>query len=162
VNFALQGGVTCDVVVTGYSNAQGPYQFDITEHVPCVFACPPGAQFEGEPPLIDGYLDAQRRLQQPRVRSPVPGDRRADLQRRGGGDVGSSGWTNRDTDWFEALIPAGGELEITGDAEFPSYMLQLGPLDCGNVDVIQDHFIGPCEPALLASFATRSRFPPSR
>jgi len=150
VNRALQGGVTYYIVVTGYSNAHGPYQLDITEHVPCVLACPPGAQLEGEPPLVDGYQDAHNGgCNSPEFGHPFQAITGPIFCGVGGWYVGSSGWENRDTDWFEVLIPAGGELEITGDAEIESYMFQMGPLDCGNVDVIQDIIIGPCEPATM-------------
>jgi hypothetical protein len=68
---------------------------------------------------------------------------------------GVSGWylyqgsQYRDTDWFELIVPADGHIEITGDAEFATYMFELGPQDCSTVSVIQSVQIGPCSPATM-------------
>ena len=55
---------------------------------------------------------------------------------------GVSGWylfqgsNYRDTDWFELTVPAAGYIEITGDAERPTFMFELGPQDCDEVGVV--------------------------
>ena len=38
----------------------------------------------------------------------------------------------RDTDWFTATIPASGVLTFGGDAEFETYLFEIGPPDCGS------------------------------
>jgi hypothetical protein len=44
----------------------------------------------------------------------------------------------------EYQIPTGGHVAIAGDAEQPTFMFELGPQDCANVDVLQSVPIGPC------------------
>lgn len=68
---------------------------------------------------------------------------------------GVSGWyladdnVTRDTDWFQVQVPAIGVLEISGDAERPCYMCELGPQDCDAVDVLQYTTIGDCDEGSL-------------
>ena len=49
----------------------------------------------------------------------------------------------RDTDWFTATIPASGVLTFGGDAEFATYLFELGPPDCGSAVVMQNVTVGP-------------------
>jgi hypothetical protein len=40
-------------------------------------------------------------------------------------------------------------LEIHGDAEYPTYMFELAPQNCGSVAVVQQVIIGPCHEAAM-------------
>ncbi|MBD3220616.1 hypothetical protein GF314_05195 [bacterium] len=139
----VQAGAEYFVVVDCYSEP-GNYLLDIVPHVPCVLDCPDGAALEGEPPLAIDYVDhhnggCNTDLDDPPLQ-PITTEM----------FCGVSGWYLnqgeywRDTDWFTLEIPAGGVLEIVGDAEQPCYMFELGPQDCGGVDVVQSVVIGPC------------------
>jgi hypothetical protein len=145
-NLPLAAGVQYFVVIDGYSGDAGDYVVTITQFDPCVLDCPAGAELEGEPPLVDGYVDSFN----------------AGCGSTGGWSTitqpvfcGVSGWylyqgaQSRDTDWFELTVPADGNIEITGDAEFATYMFELGPQDCGTVGVIQNIEMGPCNPATI-------------
>jgi len=145
-NVALAAGMQYYVVIDGYGGAAGDYVLTITQFDPCVLDCPAGAELEGEPPLVDDYVDSYN----------------AGCGSTGGWSTitqavfcGVSGWytaqgaQSRDTDWFELTVPADGHIEITGDAEFATYMFELGPQDCGTVGVIQNVEMGPCNPATI-------------
>jgi hypothetical protein len=151
VNILLQGGVTYYIIITGYGNQHGAYQLDITEHVPCVVACPVGAQLENEPPLEVGYLDAHNGgCNSPEFDYPFQQITEAIFCGVAGWYfAGDPLWPHRDTDWFHILIPDGGVLEITGDAEFETVMLELWPHDCQTVAVVQHVVIGPCAEATM-------------
>ncbi|MEZ4386875.1 MAG: hypothetical protein R3D98_04740 [Candidatus Krumholzibacteriia bacterium] len=142
---ALTGGVLYYLVIDGYGGGFGDYAVTITEYVPCVLDCPAGASLEGEPPLADGYLDAHNGgCNSPEFGNPF-------------GTIvdwwfcGVSGWyispdgsQSRDTDWYELIVPVTGTIEIWGDAEFETYLFELGPHDCGSVSVLQNVIIGSC------------------
>jgi hypothetical protein len=146
-NVLLAAGMQYFVVIDGYAGDAGDYVVEISEFDPCDLDCPAGAELEGEPPLTDGYDDAYN----------------AGCGGLGGWSTitqpvfcGVSGWyitadggNSRDTDWFELTVPADGHIEITGDAEFATYMFELGPQDCGSVGVLQNVQIGPCSPATI-------------
>jgi len=142
---ALTGGAMYYIVIDGYGGDSGDYVLTITEYVPCIIDCPAGAELEGEPPLVDGYVDDYNGGCNSDGVPPF-------------GQIntllfcGTSGWYSsphgdqyRDTDWYELVMPADGYLEILGDAEEPTYMFELGPQDCDNVAVIQQATIGPCQ-----------------
>ena len=63
---------------------------------------------------------------------------------------GVSGWYNyqgsqyRDTDWFILTMGPTGNIEITADAEQPTYIFELGPQDCASAGVIQQATVGDC------------------
>jgi hypothetical protein len=150
-NVPLQAGATYSIVIDGYGSAAGDYQMDIEEFVPCILECPIGAQLEGEPPLQDGYEDAhnsgcggsQFGVPFQSITEPV-------FCGVSGWYIGDFGGETRDTDWFHIIVPEGGVLEVTGDAEFATYMFELGPQDCGNVGVVQNVIMGPCLEATMS------------
>ena len=146
---ALQGGALYYIIVDGWSGDYGNYVLDIREYVPCVLECPAGAEQEGEPPLVQDYVDtfnngcsnSEYGINFDTITSEI--------------FCGVSGWylfqglQYRDTDWFELVVPESGFIEILGDAEQPTYLLEIGPMDCNTVDVIQDLIVGPCEEGTL-------------
>ncbi len=145
----VTGGATYYLVIDGYGGASGDYLLEITEYVPCELDCPAGAVLEGEPPLENDYVDAWNGgcasdppgIDMQAITSPL--------------FCGVTGWflidggNGRDTDWFLIDIPASGVLEIVGDAEFESYMFELGPQDCDDVVVVQSVIMGPCAEATI-------------
>ncbi len=57
-NVTMQAGWTYYIVIDGYAAASGAYVVDVgTCCLPCVVDCPPSGQPEGEPPLVDDYVD---------------------------------------------------------------------------------------------------------
>ncbi len=133
------------VVIDGFGSDHGDYLLNIREFAPCVLDCPAGAGLEDEPPLVDGYVDNHNGgcnanpfnpVFQP-ITTPV-------FCGRSGWFIGPDGDQMRDTDWFTLVIPPSGTLEIIGDAEQDSYMLEIGPQDCDAVGVIQEVPIGSC------------------
>jgi hypothetical protein len=139
----VEAGVEYYVVVDCYDEP-GDYLLDIVPAVPCVLDCPVDAELEGEPPLTIDYLDAYNggcnstELGAPfgQITAPV--------------FCGVSGWylfgdiDYRDTDWFHVLIPAGGVLEVAGDAEVECFVFEVSPQDCDAADVAQQTIIGEC------------------
>jgi len=138
-NVAVMAGVTYYVVIDGYGESSGEYILDITAFEPCLIDCPAGADLEGEPTLVNGYIDQWNSgcgNDGPPIYQPITNAL----------FCGVSGWydTSRDTDWFIYTMPADGVLEVTADAEFATYIFELGPQDCASVAVIQNVLIGPC------------------
>ena len=149
-NWPLLGGVTYYLVIDGYGGDAGEYVLNIAgSPPPCVLDCGPGYTLEDEPPLVDDYQDAFNGG----CNSPEFGNPFSFYD--GGYFCGTSGWylnmgtEARDTDWFVVPIDQFGLAEVYVDAEFPTYVFELGPQDCGNVAVLQDIEVGPCEPGWI-------------
>lgn len=142
-NVALGGGATYFLVIDGYGGDFGDYVLNITEYDPCELSYIVGAQDEMEPPLQDGYVDDHNGGCNTPETTPF-GSIHSSIF------IGRSGWyhtlsgSHRDTDWFEITVPNSGFIEITGDAEYATYLFELGPQDCGSVGVIQNIIVGPC------------------
>jgi hypothetical protein len=149
-NVLMTAGVQYFIVVDGYGSASGAYQLDIVEFEPCVIDVPADAQLEGEPPLADGYADAfNGGCNSPEFGNPFSPITEPVFAGISGWYISGTGTETRDTDWFEIVIPEGGVLEITGDAEFATFMFELAPQDCGSVAVAQQATIGPCMSATM-------------
>ena len=148
----VSAGLSYYIIIDGYGGGFGNYILEITgtPDVPCAVDCIgnlyPGP--EGEPPLVDGYVDNYN------GGCNTPGYPFQELLAwPWGGFVvcGVSGWyvhssTNyRDTDWFILPMSSSGPLEVTVDAEYATYIFELGPQDCENVAVIQSAIAGPCQ-----------------
>jgi len=140
----LQGGVLYYLVIDGYGESSGDYVLTISEYEPCLLECPAGAQLEGEPPLTNGYIDEWNGGCNTEGSTPFQIITNSVF-------CGVSGFYDfiRDTDWFIYTMPAGGVLEVTGDAEDDTYMFELGPQNCDEVGVIQNVIIGPCNEATM-------------
>ncbi len=138
------GGMLYYLVIDGYGGDSGDYLVTITEYEPCILDCPAGAQLENEPPLVNGYVDEWNGGCNAGGEPPFQ-TIASDLF------CGVTGFydSGRDTDWFHITIPSDGVLEVTGDAEGPTYMFELGPQDCDQVAVIQSIIIGPCAEATM-------------
>jgi hypothetical protein len=126
------------IVVDGYGGAFGEYQLGIYVRTYGV-DCPPWFQLEGEPELVDGYIDEHNG-----GCDSLDDIGSAPFQHITGQDFcGISGWYldgesySRDTDWFTVTLPATGILTIEADANYLSRMSELGPQDCDEVGVLQ-------------------------
>jgi hypothetical protein len=146
-NVPLVSGMTYYIIIDGYGAASGAYTIDTLTIAPCIVECPAGGVPEGEPPLGDDYQDEYNSgcggvtmpFQQ------LTGDTAGFLT-----FCGTTGWFNysgtqsRDTDWFILTAGASGSIWVTGDAEFATYMFELGPQDCASVGVVHQITAGPC------------------
>jgi hypothetical protein len=145
---SVAAGVRYYVVIDGYGADAGEYILTIDEFMPCSLSCPAGAVLEGEPPLVDGYIDEFNGG----CGSPT-GDAFVTIANpvfcgvNGWYDIGGRDY--RDTDWFELQIPRGAVVEVTGDAEYATYLYELAPTECGAVAIVQSATLGPCEPGGL-------------
>ena len=152
---AVAAGAQYFLVIDGYGEEFGEYLLDIAEFVPCSVDTSPAdicgdSGVEGEGPMYDGYADDfNGGCNSPEFGNPF-GYIGCGLF------AGTSGWyvaegsSTRDTDWYETYIPLGGTLDVIGDAEYATYLFELGPQDCGEVAVIQSVVIGPCDEDVLS------------
>jgi len=161
-NVPVTAGQTYYIIVDGYSSANGAYVISVDAHVPCILTCPTDSNPpEGEPPLVDDYVDNWNG-----GCNTTPG---YPFQHISGAMVGStipvgsavfcgvSGWylsagsQFRDTDWFTLTkASAGTNIEITADAEYQSYIFELTGTCAGGVTVAQQAIAGPCSPATMS------------
>jgi hypothetical protein len=149
-NVAVIGFVPYYVVIDGYGGASGNYVINITEHEPCVVDCSVGYGLEGEPPLEDGYIDAHNSgCGSPEFGNPLGSISSGVFCGESGWYISADGANARDTDWFEVSMPGEGLLEIFADAEYATYLFELGPHDCGSVAVIQNVTFGPCTDGIM-------------
>jgi hypothetical protein len=150
----VESGQTYYIVIDGYGGDCGEYVIEIFEIIGEHVECPVDGVEENEPPLVDGYVDAWNGG----CNSPEHGYPFQQLTPGADGRLefcGVSGWYEyqgsdyRDTDWFEIVIGEGGIVTWTCDAEFSTYMFELGPLDCDEVGVLQSLTAGPLDPATM-------------
>ncbi len=154
-NVPLVYGTTYYIIIDGYGAASGTYHLAIEPFVPCVVTCPTDAYCECEPPLVDGYVDNWN------GGCNTPGYPFQHLFGKSNkchlpfSLCGVSGWYTfegsqyRDTDWYILTTAYAGIVEITADAEYATYIFELGPQDCASVGVIQQATVGPCSEAMM-------------
>ncbi len=148
---ALDGGVRYYLVIDGYGGDAGEYVLSINEWIIEQLECPMGAVLEDEPPLAVDYVDEHNGG----CNNPDAPDAPRFQHIASQMFCGVSGWylyegsTNRDTDWFTVTLPASGTLTITGDADYHSYIFELGPQECDVVGVLQNIEIGPFNPGYM-------------
>ena len=148
----LFGEVIYYIVIDGYGGDFGDYELDVYGLTDCYVECPDGAALEGEPEIMDGYVDWYN------------GGCGTDQQNvldyiqvvQDGEFCAVSGWYDdgfRDTDWFSITLTSYGSVVWECDAEQPTYMFELlNAPDCANVEVGQIATAGPCLPASLTLF----------
>jgi hypothetical protein len=148
-NLTLEGGTTYYIVIDGYGAAYGPYVIDITTVVPCLLDCPAGGFAEGEPPLVDGYVDNWNGGCNTDPGHPfqaITGDADGNRILCGvGGWYLFQGSNYRDTDWYTLEMGVTGAIEIVADAEEPTYIFEIGPSDCVALDIAQQATAGACQ-----------------
>ncbi len=138
------------IVIDGYGGDSGDYVLSVFVIPPCELDPPTGyLTIENEPPLVDGYQDAYNGgCNSPEFGNPFQ-------HWFVGSFHGVSGWyvsafgTARDTDWFEVPVSIDTPFYVHADAEQPTYLFQLAPLDCGEVEVVQQIEIGPCASGMM-------------
>lgn len=119
--------------------------------------CPPDAVLEGEPALVDEYVD----MHNGGCNSAGEPFQTINWANTAAGDAwlcGVSGWFsvagvgNRDTDWFVAYFGPTGQIDLTVTSEYDVFIFELGPQDCGTVGVLQN-LAATCDtPATLTVF----------
>ena len=147
-NLEVHRGETYYFIVDGYGDDCGTYTLTVAEYVPCTLVCPPGSALEGEPPLEINYEDYYN--------DGCCGGHGEVFQNLWGLANGTrtfcarTGWFTysgssfRDTDWFVATFGPTGVIEVTGDAEYETYLFELGG-DCSSgVTVVQLATLGQC------------------
>jgi hypothetical protein len=138
----LPGGETYDIVIDGYGSASGDYTLEFHPSTPPpMSSCPPEHVDEGEPPLVNGYVDNFNGGCNTPPDYPFQ-----DLVGDDGGELvvcGVSGWylyggsQYRDTDWYRLVMGPTGMIEVEAGAEISTLLYELGPQSCGPVDVVQ-------------------------
>jgi hypothetical protein len=152
-NVAFVNGTTYYIIVDGYGAASGAYVIDIAAFVPCLITCPAGGVAEGEPAMVPEYVDNYNGgCNTPSF--PFQSLTATDIA----GNLvlcGVSGWylnagsNLRDTDWYILTNGNAGAIEVTADAEYATYIFELGPQDCSAIGVIQQATAGPCAEAFM-------------
>ena len=149
----LQAGATYYIIIDGYGSAADAYQMDITTFEPCVITFPtpgPGVQSENEPPLVDGYFDAHNGgCNSPEFGTPFQQITSPVFCGVSGWYIALNGFDTRDTDWFHIVIPSSGSLEIHGDAEYPTWLMELPVHDCNTPVSGEVVIVGPCQEATM-------------
>ena len=150
-NVLFNAGETYYIVIDGYGGAFGDYILNVYGFEPCVIDCV--GMPEGEGDVYDGYVDnynggcnaAGFPFQN------LSGDASGNLTLCGIGGwyLSNTGGSYRDTDWYILTMGPGGVIDVTMDAEYPTYFFELGPQDCASVGVIQQPIAGPCVEAYM-------------
>ncbi len=144
----VQVGVVYYVIIDGYGGDFGEYRLNIPSVPPTFLECPAGAQVEGEPPLVDDYVDVFNSGCQSGVDGPF---QRIDAPVF----CGVNGWYTvngswyRDDDYYDVIMPAAGVLEIIADAEIATYLVQWSPPDCITGFMVQVVQFGGLAPASM-------------
>jgi hypothetical protein len=155
VGVPMIGGSQYFIVIDGYSGDFGDYLIEVSSFIvdpPCVLECPDGAALEGEPELMDGYVDEYN------SGCGSPGNEPLDYVQvvQPGDFCAASGWYDdgfRDNDWFRITLGPEGFFSWDCDAEQPTYMFELLNMpDCANGEVGQIATAGPCLPANLTIY----------
>ncbi len=147
-NMALSAGELYYIVVDGYGE-HGGYLIDVVPSDNCNIDCPAGAAIEGEPSLQADYVDLHNGgCNTDGVDPPLQEINSTTF-------CGVSGWylnggdLYRDTDWLTIPIPSGGILEVTLEAKADTRLLEIGPQECGAVDILQEVTSVDCETPTL-------------
>ncbi len=138
-------------MIDGYGGDSGDYILEMYEFIPPVPCILDIDDDEGEPELVDGYLDAWNGG----CNSPDFGTPFQSLLADGNGNRtfgGQSGWYDSfiDTDWIIVLMGEYGLIEWTVIAEQETRIFLLGPQDCVDVGIVESIWLDPCEPATMS------------
>ena len=151
-NVPVVMGVMYFIVVDGYGGSSGDYLINIDWFVPCELDCPPGAELEGEPTIVDGYVDNFNGgcNSVPVVFSQITSGLYC-------GKLGyyqsAEGGSFRDLDWHEVIVPAEGVVEMIGDAVEPMNFYEIEG-DCDNLVIQNGGVAGPCNEFTLTITGT--------
>jgi len=144
IGVPMNAGMQYYIVIDGYGGDCGEYVLYFGSIPgPCYTgSCPPESELEGEPELMDGYVDAYNGgCNSPEFDTPF---QMLEADQPGGAlsFCGKSGWYDdgfRDTDWFTVILDPDGNgiLECSLCGVYPTYLFELGPHDCDQVGVLQ-------------------------
>jgi len=151
-NVPVVMGVQYFLVVDGYGGDFGDYLVNIDWFVPCELPCPDGAEIEGEPTIVDGYVDnfnggcnstpvVYSQITQPAYCGKL------------GYYISADGFNSRDLDWHEVVIPVGGVLEMVGDATEAMNFYEIEGT-CDNLTIQNGGVAGPCNEFVLTITGT--------
>ncbi|MEZ4386439.1 MAG: hypothetical protein R3D98_02440 [Candidatus Krumholzibacteriia bacterium] len=133
------GGETYYIVIDGYGGDYGGYELQIDGYmIACYVELPDN---EGEPPLVDGYVDTFNggcESPPPHPVQTITGD--ADGHALVSGRTGwfaAGGSYGRDTDWFELTVGETGTIEIETCANYNSLVDEIAHQDCETWAVAQ-------------------------
>jgi hypothetical protein len=145
-NVPVVAGQVYYIIVDGYSSLSGNYVIDVDPWVCCIVTCPPEGVPEGEPPLVNDYVDNFN------GGCNTPGYPFQNLAGNDDGELvhcGVSGWylsagsQSRDTDWCLLTVGPSGVIQVTADVEYDSYFFELGGTCAGGVTVLQQMLAEP-------------------
>jgi hypothetical protein len=151
----VMNGETYFIVVDGYSSACGNYLIFADEYElppPCILECMEGAQVEGEPPLVNGYVDNYNGgcNSTPPVFQWLTCDNFCGIA---GWYIAGGGGQYRDTDWLECTA-SGTSITWVVDAESLTNCYQLSIPDCNTPGVLLSMTVGPCVPGTMVMSTT--------
>jgi hypothetical protein len=160
-NVGVVAGQVYYIIVDGYYGEAGSYVLSVTAHVPCVLTCPHDSNPpEGEPPLVDDYVDTWNGgcnttpgYPFQHISGALPG---STIPVGSAVFCGVSGWylnagsQFRDTDWFTLTVGYPGVIQVAADAEYASYIFELTGTCAGGVTVVQQAIAGPCSETTMS------------
>jgi hypothetical protein len=133
----LHAGNTYYIVIDGYNNDAGDYILAMGLGTPvpppCLLDCPADGVAEGEPPLVNDYVDVYNGGCQESSGVWQQFDFPVLCGVSGWFPVGSS--YNRDSDWFSCIANAEGYITASGLAVYDMYLYALLPTDCLEFDI---------------------------
>ncbi len=146
-------GHTYFIVVDGYSHQSGPYELEMDWSRPCPGLCPENAVAEGEPPLVDWYVDEYNGG----CNSDPPVFQEINWVNEEDGCAwvcGVTGWyyaggSSRDTDWFP-VVASGYQIDMIVTPEYETNIYFLWPTNCNYVGVVANATATPCEETALS------------
>jgi hypothetical protein len=153
-DFLVEGGQQYYMVVDGYGGDCGEYYLTACSNPPCIGAtCWDNAEHEGEPALVDGYVDEYNAgcdADDPVFQDLYPPAGEAELKFCGWtGWYRTAGVDQVDSDWFR-LVASGDNISLS--AEGPLYVdIECDVLylqDCQDVSVLPFQ-MGMCSPGTL-------------
>jgi hypothetical protein len=131
-------GNTYYIVVDGYGGDCGNYELSLFEDFQCPLECPPGALEEGEPELVDNYVDTWNSgcggLPDPVFQAIGAQEDNCATMCAVSGWYDYYGLDYKDTDWFE-VAASGSQIEWTVEAEYDVWQMVILP-DCSNQEIL--------------------------
>lgn len=149
---AVISGETYFIVVDGYGGDCGEYIIVVKENEtdpPCLLNCPQDGILEGEPEIVDGYVDNYNGGC--RSSPPIFQALEAPANQTSATFCGVAGYFDQgladrsDEDWIN-VVATGSQLTWTVDAEQLTYCFVWSIPDCLEAVVTQSMTAGPCTP----------------
>jgi hypothetical protein len=150
----VYGGARYYVVIDGYADDCGEYVVTTCEELPCIIECFDGDLLEGEPELVDGYVDGYNAgcdVDPPLFQEllPLAGQTTVRLCGQTGYFQMGGEWA-RDADWHQ--VTAGGtslEIYFQGSYGWPTRLDVMFLDGCQNIS-LDPYQVGACGEAVLS------------